>query len=581
MNKFKFKKNKGISLIDVIVGTSLMLIIFLGIFATYQLLLKTINQNEIRIIATAVANQQIEIIKNLPYESVGIKGGFPDGILEQSTTTVRNNMNFIIERRVDYVIDSADGISLPNDSCPNDYKKAEVKVTWTGRFGGQVVFSTDIAPKNIAQECANSGGILSVSVFDAFGAMVPLPLIEIKDPVTGQTLKTFTPASGQQYISLATSTYKVIVSKSGYSVERTYGIDEIATPKKSHPLILNGQLTEISFSIDRLSSFSIDTFSPWGADSFFDSFLSESKISETSNLTISGGKVILASSSEAYLPSGYLISTDISPTNITSWENFSFTDLELADTDLKYQIQYASGTDWYLIPDSDLSGNSVGFDASPVDLSDLPLAVYSQLRLTGNFSSSNNSETPALYDWQVSWITSEAVPIPNASFSLRGKKTIGKDGSENDVYKYSASFISNSSGHKDIPDLEWDSYTFSINPTTGLDLVEIYPSPQPVGLLPNTNSSVRLYLDSQDSLLLTIKDVNTLEPLFSAQVRAYNTGLGYDTVQYTNEKGQTYFIPLTSATYHLEIEIPGYRSTSTTAFVSGDVIKTIKLEPED
>ncbi|MCX6760928.1 MAG: carboxypeptidase-like regulatory domain-containing protein [Candidatus Nealsonbacteria bacterium] len=581
MNKIKFRKNKGISLIDVLVGTSLLVVVFLGIFGSYELLLKTLNQNQIRIVATAVASQQIEMIKNLSYESVGIRGGFPEGDLEASTTTVRNNINFTIERRVDYVVDPADGISSPDDSCPNDYKKAEIKVSWKGTLGGQIKFFTDIAPKNIAQECANSGGILSVSVFDAFGVMVPFPLIEVKDPTTGQTLKTFTPASGQQYISLATSTYKIVVSKDGYSADRTYGIDEIATPQKPHSMILEGQLTEISFSIDKLSSFAIDTFSLWGSDNFFDSFLNENKISEKSDLFIDRGEIVLASSSDGYLSSGYLISSIISPINLVSWENFSFSDSEPTDTDLKYQFYYASGTGWYLIPNSDLSGNSVGFDVSPVSLSGLSTTTHSQLEIKGNFSSGATSSTSALYDWQVSWITEEASPIPNANFNLRGEKFIGKNAQENKVYKYSISTTTNSSGHKEISGLEWDSYSFSINPASGLDLVEINPSSQPIGLPPDTTSSVRLYLDSQNSLLLILKDADTLEPLFAAKVRAYNIGLGYDNVQYTNEKGQTYFIPLENASYKLDIEIPSYQAISATTFVSGDVIKTIKLVPED
>lgn len=581
MNKIKFRKNKGISFIDVLVGTSLLTIVFLGIFGSYQLLLKIVNQNQIKIIATAVATQQIEIIKNLPYESVGLKGGFPEGDLEISTTTVRNSINFTIERRVDYVVDQADGINSPDDSCPNDYKKVEIRVSWSGRFGGQIELFTDVAPKNIAQECADSGGILSVSVFDAFGIMVPLPLIEVKDPVTKQILKTFTPDSGQQYISLTTSTYEIVISKDGYSSEKTYGIDEIATPQKPNPRILEGQLTEISFSIDRLSSFAIDTFSLWGSDNFFDSFLNENKISEKSDLLLSGGEIVLASSSDGYVASGYLVSSIIAPANITSWDKLSFSDFEPASTDLKYHFYYASGTDWYLIPDSDLSGNSVGFDASPIDLSDLSITTYSQLKIKGNFSSSDASSTPVLYDWQLSWITNESLPIPNASFNLRGEKFIGKNAQENKVYKYSTTTTTNSSGHKDISGLEWDLYSFSISPSTGLDLVEISPSPQPVSLPPNTNVSVRLYLDSQNSLLLTISDINTLEPIFSAKVRAYNVGLGYDNTQYTNEKGQTYFIPLANATYNLEIETPSYHATSVTSLVSGDVLKTIKLFPEE
>ena len=93
--------------------------------------------------------------------------------------------------------------------------------------------------------------------------------------------------------------------------------------------------------------------------------------------------------------------------------------------------------------------------------------------------------------------------------------------------------------------------------------------------------SVSLYLDAQNSFLLTVQDATNLEPIFSATVRIYNTALGYDQTQYTNTKGQTYFIPLTSATYNLELSSLGYISTSTTLYVSGDQTRIIKLEQEE
>jgi hypothetical protein len=181
----------------------------------------------------------------------------------------------------------------------------------------------------------------------------------------------------------------------------------------------------------------------------------------------------------------------------------------------------------------------------------------------------------------VSWITNEAVPIPNVTFNLHGNKTIGKNSSDDPIYKYSVIKTTDSSGHKDLQNLEWDLYTFSVAPSTGLDLINIQPSPQPVNLLPDANSSVVLYLDAQNSFLLTVQDNTNLEPIFSATVRMYNTGLGYDQTQYTNTKGQTYFIPLSNATYNLEISSSGYLPTSTTASVFGDKTKIIKLEQEE
>lgn len=570
------KNGEGFTLVEVLVGTFLISIVFLGIFSAYQLGLKVVGQSKNKITATAILNGEIEKIRNLLYESIGIQGQFPDGVLESVSLVVFNNVQYKIERRVDFVVDSADGIAAPNDDCPNDYKKAEIKVSWSGALAGEIKVSTDIAPKNLAQECGTGGGILSVSVFDASGIMVSSPLIEIKDPTTDQALKTATPLDGKHYFSLYPATYKVVVSKTGYSSERTYGTSEITTPEKPHPLVLNGQLTENSFSIDKLSSFSIDTLSPWGQDFFSDSFLDSSKISQISNLIVSEGEVNFVS--PPLDGTGYLISIAISPGNLINyWDKFFWTDFEPTGTEILYQILYFNGTDWVLIPDTDLPGNSFGFGVSPKDLSNLDSTTYSQFKVKGNFSTTDLALSLELYDWQVSWINSQATPISNVTFHLRGEKIIGKDQNENPVYKYSQNQISNSSGHIDISNLEWDLYTFSIDPATNLDLISTDPFPQPIGLASDTNLVVKLYLDSQNSLLVTIQNSETLEPIFSATVRLYNSGLGYDQTQYTNEKGQIYFIPLQIGDYSLEVQAAGYSPTSTLISVSDDMTKTINL----
>jgi len=578
ISNLKSQKLKSFTLIEVLVGTFLVLIVFLGIFGAFQLGLKVIGQSKNKITATAIANGEIEQIRNLPYQSIGVINGFPDGVLEASARTILNNIEYKIERRIDYLVDPADGIVSPDDDCPNDYKRVEVKVFWAGQFGGQVALITDIAPQNLAEECAVGGGILSISVFDAYGIMVVSPLIEVKDPDTDQTLKTATPIEGKHYFSLAASTYKVVVSKDGYSTERTYGTDEITTPANPHPIVLEGQLTGKSFSIDKLSSLSVNTLSPFGTDSFSDTFNDTSKISESSGILVFNGEVSLSKMDNPYESSGFLTSISIIPQNLESWDEFFWTDSEPAGTEILYQVLYFDEENWVLIPDTDLPKNSLGFGLSPVNLSKLNTTSYSQLRLKGNLSTNDLTISPTLYDWQVSWITSTPTPIPNVKFNLRGAKILGQDSNENPVYKYSQNLTSDSQGQIDIPNLEWDSYTFSVDPASGLDLVSIDPSPQPINLSPNTNLAVKLYLDSQNSLLLTVLNSLTLEPIFAVTLRLYNTDLGYDLTQYTNEKGQTYFIPLAAATYNLEAQASGYLAFSTPVSISGDMTKIIKLE---
>ncbi len=434
-------KNNAFTLIDVLVGTALMLIVFLGIFGAYQLGLRVVGQSKSRIIATSIANGELEKIRNLPYESIGVQGSFPDGVLVATSTIVQNNITFTTERRVDYVIDSADGVASPDDDCPNDYKKAEIRVSALGNFAVDILMVTDISPENLAQECSESGGILSVSVFDALGVMIAYPLIEIKNPTNDETLKTASPLEGTHYFSLATSTYKVVVSKSAYSSERTYGTGQVTTPINPHPIVLEGQLTEISFSIDRVSSLTVGTRGAQG--------------------------------------SGY-----------------------------------------------------------PV--------------------------------------------IHNVTFNLRGEKLIGYDVGGAPVYKYSQNHTTNGPGQVAVANLEWDSYYFLIvAPSLSLTQIESPPgatTTQPIALAPNTNLTARLVLSAENSLLITVQNSETLEPVFSASVRLYNTALGYDATQYTDEAGQTYFIPLEEAVYNLEVQASGYTSVADQVSVSGETTRVIQLQ---
>lgn len=572
----KFKSQKSFTLVEVLVAVGLIALIFLGIFTVYTFGLRVVSLSQNRITAIAIANQQIEQIRNLSYQAVGVQGKYPSGDLPEIQTITRNNISYTVKIRIDYVVDPADGIALPDDSCPNDYKRVRVEVSWQGQHPGQIKLVSDIVPKNIAEECATTGGILSVSVFDASGVMVNSPSIEIKNPTTGELITTATPADGKHYFSLPAGTYRVVVSKAGYSQDRTYSSDEVTTPEKSDPPVLEGQLTENSFSIDRLSSFNVSTFSLWGQGSFSDSFLDETKIAQKSNIILTTGESILETTSPSP-QEGYLISIDVAPSNLTEWSEFSFSDSEPSGTQIYYQILYQDGENWILIPEADLPGNSAGFNTSPVDLSGLNITTYPKLRLKGNFSTTVEDQTPRLFDWSVSWKTSQPTSIPNLSFNLKGAKIIGKNSQEQPVYKYSQTHNSGASGSIVLGSLEWDSYTFSLPAGSNLDLVNTNPSPQPIALAPAQFLLVYLFFQAQNSLLVTVKDINTAQPVFSAQVRVYNTSLGYDVTQNTNEEGQTLFIPLENATYTIEVQAAGYSSGSGTSSVSGDTLKTINL----
>ncbi len=99
-----------------------------------------------------------------------------------------------------------------------------------------------------------------------------------------------------------------------------------------------------------------------------------------------------------------------------AWSSFAFNDDETVG-DLKYRIQYYDESlgSWSFISNSVLSGNSVGFDTSPVSLLGLDTTTYRLLRIVANFT--NSGGTPVLFDWTVSFGYRIETPTLEAPFS--------------------------------------------------------------------------------------------------------------------------------------------------------------------
>jgi len=429
----------GFSTIELIVSISLIALFFLGILACYQLLIKTVTLNKYRAIAISIANEEQEKIKALSYSDVGTIDGYPEGVLNSEESVNRNGIDFLIKREISFVADPTDGLAAPDDDCPNDYKSVKIEVSWQGRYPGSFTLATNIAPPSLQEECAIKGGVLKISVIDANGLAVEGATIEITNLETSSVQNCLSDSVGECLLVLApgVENYRVVVSKEGYSQERTYSREEVANPSKPDLTISEGQLTEATFSIDKLSSFRVYTRS------------TEEQ----------GGQI-----------------------------------------------------------------------------------------------------------------------IPNVEFVLTGSKIIGTDGNDQPVYKFKATYQTNADGYVDIPDLEWDSYTFSVDKeTTGLDLISTDPA-QPVNLLPDTHQDVTLVLKAENTLLVSVKDQKTNSPIFAASVRIYDDQ-GFDKVQPTDEQGETFFLPLQNKTYSLEVQAENYQTYEGSVYVEGDTSQEVYLTP--
>ncbi|MGB0757122.1 MAG: prepilin-type N-terminal cleavage/methylation domain-containing protein [Patescibacteria group bacterium] len=165
-----------------------------------------------------------------------------------------------------YILNEAYPESETADLLNTDYKRAKITVAWENQRGTREVYLiSDIAPPGV--ETTAGGGTLIFNVFDASAQPVNGATVDVYndslDPIIDLTLTT--DLSGRLVLpgAPATSTsYEIIVSKLGYSTDYTSAATSTYTsPVRDHLSVLEGQVTEVSFSIDLTSTLDITTVS--------------------------------------------------------------------------------------------------------------------------------------------------------------------------------------------------------------------------------------------------------------------------------------------------------------------------------
>ena len=238
----------------------------LGIYSGISIVFKVVYSSRLRILETALINEQLEIARNLPFESVGIINGVPNGVLPNSTTTVRNGVTFTLVTTIRNIDDPFDGTitSTPADTSPADYKLIEISVICQNcPQQTPVILSTRVAPKSL--EGASQNGSLFIHVFDVNGFDVVGAAVNVTNTASSSliVINDTTDNSGMvQIIDTPTGTqsYHIRVSKSGYSSDYTVSSTaSVPNPIKPPSNIVSQMVTEISFQIDQLTNLNLST----------------------------------------------------------------------------------------------------------------------------------------------------------------------------------------------------------------------------------------------------------------------------------------------------------------------------------
>lgn len=259
--------NQGFTIFETLIAIGIFSLISLSIYFSYSNILDTILASQFDLSALSVYENEIEAIRNMPYQDVGIQGGAPAGKLLAQKTVTQGGVPFTVKTTVRNVDDPFDGTigGSPNDLAPADYRLVELEISCLdcGQYA-PIKVTTTVAPKNL--ESSTKNGALFINVFDASGQPVSQANVSIINNSVSPAINIneVTNVNGSfQLVDIATSSagYEITVSKSGYSSERTYPPGGVGNPNpvKPHATVATQQLTNISFAIDKVSTVNFKT----------------------------------------------------------------------------------------------------------------------------------------------------------------------------------------------------------------------------------------------------------------------------------------------------------------------------------
>ena len=279
----KTKNNSGFTLIEALVLLFIFSLITITFYQVISVGTRYIIFSKNSLIAISLANEKMEIARNLQYDYVGIQGGACAGNIPQDEELIENGKTFHVHTLATYVDDPFDGTlgGSPNDTAFKDYKIVKVTVSWNngGADEGSVFLLSRFVPPGL--EAATSGeGILSINIFSdqAGGAGVAGATVKVVNSDLGFSETRQADDMGNVMIvgvDESIQKYAITVSKSGYEDVQTYPAypDTTYNPVDVHASVVAGTLNVTNISMNKTADLKIITQNYYGdpiADIGFD-----------------------------------------------------------------------------------------------------------------------------------------------------------------------------------------------------------------------------------------------------------------------------------------------------------------------
>lgn len=271
MPKQKSKNRSGFTFIESLVLLFVVSVVIATFYSVFTVGTKHIIESKNRLGAISLANQEMEILRNLAYDDVAVAGGSPSGSIDPDKYETVNTRTFHILTDIKYFDDPFDGVKdgTPDDTIDNDYKTARITVKWGKETDSQQVYlAATFVPPGV--ETSAGGGTLVINVTDSGGQGVSSTSVHLFNSETGTNHNTVTDADGHLALpgtqEASLNTYEITLAKSNYETVSTLPPFPTTSyhPDEIHASVSEGALTQKDITIDLLSDAELTMADPLG-----------------------------------------------------------------------------------------------------------------------------------------------------------------------------------------------------------------------------------------------------------------------------------------------------------------------------
>ena len=274
--KFKLVGERGFTIVEVVIGFTVMAIVAASLLGLYAVMVRSELITKRKAVASTLANNQMEYVKSLPYNSLAVSGGsiVASNPIPSTTTKSLDGVTYTIKTSINYIDDAFDGCgSYPDltlkqtycrnypppsgapatDTNPADYKIAHVSVYINTTKLAEV--DTQISAR--VAETASNTGALFVKVIDSSGNPVSGANVLVTNTTTSPTVNVSDSTDGNGnaiFYGLPPDTtnydYVITASQSGHSTLTTIVPSGTLQPNYPNQQILNQQSSLVTLIIN-------------------------------------------------------------------------------------------------------------------------------------------------------------------------------------------------------------------------------------------------------------------------------------------------------------------------------------------